>query len=167
MISLAGTAGSDSTAASFEIASEAETAALAQRVAGLLEPGDVVALDGDLGAGKTTFARAVLRALGVDGEVPSPTFTLVQTYETPYLAVLHADLYRIEDEAELDELGLEDALAYAALIVEWPARLGARFAPHRVPGRLDLSIGIGEGEARHIEARGYGAWAAKLARLAP
>lgn len=167
MISLAGATGTETTTAVLDIADETAMAALAGRLAGFLEPGDLVALSGDLGTGKTTLARAMLRALGVEGEVPSPTFTLVQTYDTPYLAVLHADLYRIEGEAELEELGLEDALAYAAIVVEWPEKLSGRFAASRLKGRLDLAISIGDGDARRIEARGRGSWAARLARLAP
>jgi len=167
MTSLAGHSGSDSAQASFALADEGATRAFAARLAALLEPGDLVALSGDLGAGKTTLARGVLHALGVTGEVPSPTFTLVQHYETPYLTVLHADLYRIEDTADLVELGLEDALAYAALVVEWPEKLGAAFAPHRLAGRLDLDLVIAGGDARHVAATGHGRWAAKLERLVP
>jgi tRNA threonylcarbamoyladenosine biosynthesis protein TsaE len=101
---------------------EAATAELGARVAAALVPGDVVALSGELGAGKTALARAILRARGVEGHVPSPTFTLVQAYETPGLTVHHFDLYRVEDETELRELGLEDAREDGALLIEWPER---------------------------------------------
>jgi tRNA threonylcarbamoyladenosine biosynthesis protein TsaE len=101
---------------------EAATAELGARIARALAPGDVVALSGELGAGKTALARAILRARGVAGHVPSPTFTLVQAYETPGLTVHHFDLYRIEDEQELRELGLEDAAQEGAVLVEWPER---------------------------------------------
>jgi tRNA threonylcarbamoyladenosine biosynthesis protein TsaE len=98
------------------------TAALGARIARLLRPGDLVALKGDLGAGKTTMARAILAALGVEEKVPSPTFTLVQTYETPSLTVSHFDLYRLKHPSELAELGLEEALDHGAALVEWPER---------------------------------------------
>jgi tRNA threonylcarbamoyladenosine biosynthesis protein TsaE len=101
---------------------ESVTAELGARIAALLRSGDVVALSGELGAGKTALARAILRALGVTGHVPSPTFTLVQTYETPRLVVHHFDLYRIEDEHELRELGLDDAKEEGAVLIEWPGR---------------------------------------------
>jgi tRNA threonylcarbamoyladenosine biosynthesis protein TsaE len=101
---------------------ETVTAELGARIAAHLRPGDVVALSGELGAGKTALARSILRALGVTGHVPSPTFTLVQTYEAPRLVVHHFDLYRIEDEQELRELGLDDAKEEGAVLIEWPDR---------------------------------------------
>ena len=101
---------------------ETVTAELGARIAAALRPGDVVALSGELGAGKTALARAILRALGVVGHVPSPTFTLVQTYETPGVVVHHFDLYRIEDAHELQELGLDDAKEEGAVLIEWPDR---------------------------------------------
>ena len=101
---------------------ETVTAELGARIAAMLRQGDVVALSGELGAGKTALARAILRALGVTGHVPSPTFTLVQAYETPGLLVHHFDLYRIEDEHELHELGLDDAKEEGAVLIEWPDR---------------------------------------------
>jgi tRNA threonylcarbamoyl adenosine modification protein YjeE len=82
----------------------------------------VVALSGELGAGKTALARAILRGRGVCGHVPSPTFTLVQAYETPGLTVHHFDLYRIERASELSELGLDDAIEGGAVLIEWPER---------------------------------------------
>ncbi|HEY4265600.1 MAG TPA: tRNA (adenosine(37)-N6)-threonylcarbamoyltransferase complex ATPase subunit type 1 TsaE [Micropepsaceae bacterium] len=101
---------------------EAATARLGARIAAALVPGDMVAFSGGLGAGKTALARAILRARGVEGHVPSPTFTLVQAYDTPGLTLHHFDLYRVEDEAELRELGLEDAREEGVLLVEWPER---------------------------------------------
>jgi tRNA threonylcarbamoyladenosine biosynthesis protein TsaE len=101
---------------------EAATAELGARIAGALAVGDVVALSGELGAGKTALARAILRARGVEGHIPSPTFTLVQGYETPNLTIHHFDLYRVEDETELRELGLEDAREDGAVLIEWPER---------------------------------------------
>ncbi len=99
---------------------EAATRALGSGIAAVLGAGDAVLLSGPLGAGKTVLARAILKALGVAGRVPSPTFTLVQSYETQNLPVRHFDLYRIERASELIELGLEDALQEGAIIVEWP-----------------------------------------------
>ena len=103
--------------------SESQIAALAATLAAALRPGDIVALSGDLGAGKTTFARAVIGALGWEGEVPSPTFTLVQPYDTDP-EVWHVDLYRLDDPREADALGLFET--DAVLLVEWPERLGDR-----------------------------------------
>ena len=100
----------------------AATMALGRRIAECLSPGDVVALEGDLGAGKTTLARAILAALGVAENVPSPTFTLVQSYDTPRLKVSHYDLYRLKHPSELRELGLEEALEDGAALIEWPER---------------------------------------------
>jgi tRNA threonylcarbamoyladenosine biosynthesis protein TsaE len=99
---------------------EAATLALGGDIAGTLGPGDAVLLTGPLGAGKTVLARAILRALGVTDRVPSPTFTLVQSYDTPHFSVRHFDLYRVERESDLIELGFEDALDEGAIIVEWP-----------------------------------------------
>jgi len=104
----------------------AATATLGRAIAARLAPGDAVLLKGDLGSGKTTLARAILAALGVEENVPSPTFTLVQAYETPKLLVSHFDLYRLKRESELEELGLEDALDQGAALIEWPERAGSR-----------------------------------------
>lgn len=122
-----------------KIASEADTLATGARIAAVLRPGDVVALSGELGAGKTTLARGILAGLGHTGEVPSPTFTIVQSYESPSvrLPVWHCDLYRIESPAELDELGLDDVLADGVLIVEWPERAGTRQWPEALLIRLE------------------------------
>jgi tRNA threonylcarbamoyladenosine biosynthesis protein TsaE len=104
----------------------AATGALAARIAGALVPGDVVALQGALGAGKTTLARAILAALGHRGEVPSPTFAIIELYEPPAvrLPVVHADFYRLGSPAEANEIGLDDYRAGAALLAEWPERAG-------------------------------------------
>jgi tRNA threonylcarbamoyladenosine biosynthesis protein TsaE len=122
---------------------EAATAALAQRLAPHLKAGDVVALSGDLGAGKTSFARALIRALsGPDGsgrEVPSPTFTLVQTYETPAGRIHHFDLYRIQSPDELAEIGWDEAPADGVVLVEWPDRAGTLLPA----GRLDIALSFG------------------------
>ena len=107
------------------IVDEAALAALAARLAMTLRPGDVIALTGDLGAGKTTFARGLLRGMGWSGEVPSPSFTLVQTYPTDP-PLWHVDLYRLDSAEEADALGLDDAWDAAVVVIEWPERLGDR-----------------------------------------
>ncbi|WP_353200895.1 tRNA (adenosine(37)-N6)-threonylcarbamoyltransferase complex ATPase subunit type 1 TsaE [Sandarakinorhabdus sp.] len=121
------------------LAGPAATAALAAAIAAVLRAGDVVALHGDLGAGKSTLARGIIQALGWAGEVPSPTFTLVQAYDPPDVAVpvWHVDLYRIDHPAEADALGLFET--DAALIIEWPQRLGARLPAAALHLRLDGS----------------------------
>lgn len=99
---------------------------LGARIASQLQAGDVVALSGGLGVGKTTLARAILAALGHAGEVPSPSFTIIETYDPPTvrLPVVHADFYRLNDPAEAEELGLDDYRYGAAMIAEWPDHAG-------------------------------------------
>jgi tRNA threonylcarbamoyl adenosine modification protein YjeE len=139
----------------FILADEAATEALGARIARALAPGDAVALAGDLGAGKTTLARAILQALGVAETVPSPTFTLVQHYETPSLSVDHFDLYRIERESELEQLGLDDALAGGAALIEWPERAGAHLPPDILHVQLEI---MGE-SGRRARVSGPRRWA--------
>ena len=134
---------------------------LASRVALSLKSGDVVALAGPLGAGKTTFARALITHLGGEGEVPSPTFALMQRYETPRLTICHCDFYRIQPN-ELDELGLDDALAEGALLIEWPERAGDWLPADR----LDITFEeTAEPTLRRVVLTGHGAWAARLDRV--
>lgn len=134
------------------------TEALGARIARGLRTGDALALAGDLGAGKTALARAILAALGVRETVPSPTFTLVQHYETARLTVSHFDLYRIKSESELDELGFDDALANGAALIEWPER-----APHRVPeDALQVYLEATGETARRVALCGPQRWAARF-----
>ena len=132
---------------------EQATRRVGASLAGALRAGDVVTLSGPLGAGKTTFARGLLRALGEEGEVPSPSFALVQPYDALTLPVWHVDLYRIEHEDELAELGLDEVLADGALLVEWPER-----APGRWPHALALSLEPLMGDARRLTAIVPSSW---------
>ena len=136
------------------LADEAATAALATRLAAVLEAGDVIGLSGGLGAGKTTFVRHLLAALGHEDEVPSPSFAIVQPYEHVVPAVSHADLYRIEDPSELAEIGLDLAGDEAVLIVEWPERAG----PDAWPDALRLTLDITGPQERRLTARVPAAW---------
>jgi tRNA threonylcarbamoyladenosine biosynthesis protein TsaE len=117
----------------------AATERFAAAVGRHLRRGDIIALSGTLGAGKTVFARGLLQGLGFEGDVTSPTFPIVQVYDAPgmRLPLWHVDLYRIEDQSELDELGLDEARADAALAIEWPERLGASLWPDSLQLRLD------------------------------
>jgi tRNA threonylcarbamoyl adenosine modification protein YjeE len=137
----------------------AGTEELGRRIAGELARGDVIALAGDLGAGKTTLARAILQALGVASEVPSPSFTLVQEYQTARLRIFHFDLYRIESPTEVDELGFEEALESGAVLVEWPERAPARIPPDALRIRIEI---VGE-TARAVQFSGPARWARLLA----
>ncbi|NNG04159.1 MAG: tRNA (adenosine(37)-N6)-threonylcarbamoyltransferase complex ATPase subunit type 1 TsaE [Inquilinus sp.] len=142
---------------------QAATEALAVRLAALLRAGDVVALGGDLGAGKTTLARALIRAAaGAELEVPSPTFTLVQSYEVPVGTIWHFDLYRLSGPDEVIELGWDEARAGGIVLVEWPGRLG----PLLPPDRLEIALGFGDAvDARIARLAGHGIWAARLPAL--
>ncbi|HVY88503.1 MAG TPA: tRNA (adenosine(37)-N6)-threonylcarbamoyltransferase complex ATPase subunit type 1 TsaE [Hyphomonadaceae bacterium] len=118
---------------------EAATAALGGRLGAIARPGDVLALQGDLGAGKTTLARALIQSLaGAETEAPSPTFTLVQTYAAPSFRIWHFDLYRLDDPEEVRELGFEEAVDGLAL-VEWPERLGRHLPARRLEVQLSFS----------------------------
>lgn len=135
----------------FRLDDEAATTRLGAAVARAVRPGDAVCLYGPLGAGKSTFARALIRALTrPDEEVPSPTFTLVQTYEAAF-PLAHFDLYRLTSADEAAELGLDEALDEGAAVIEWPQRLEGRL-PHC---RLDVEIEI-EGQARRARLTPHG-----------
>ena len=133
---------------------EKATLSLGGKLAESLRAGDVVTISGPLSAGKTTLVRGLLKALGHEGEVPSPSFALVQPYEGLRLSLWHVDLYRIEDHSELDELGLEDIRDDGVLIVEWPEN-----APSEIwPEALALSLDVGERGGRTLTARVPTAW---------
>lgn len=136
------------------------TERLGGALAPLISAGDVIALYGDLGSGKTTLARGLLRGLGFRGDVGSPTFPIVQPYEPPdlRLPLWHVDLYRIEHQSEIAELELEEAREGAAMVIEWPERLGADLWPDSL--RLHLTV-AGEGERAltvHVPPAWEGRW---------
>jgi tRNA threonylcarbamoyl adenosine modification protein YjeE len=155
--------------ASFTVAlpDEHATYRLMIDIANALMPGDMVTLSGDLGAGKTTLARALIRYLADDEtiEVPSPTFTLMQIYDLPQCPIVHADLYRLTDAAELAELGFDDLPDDAIILLEWPDRA----AGHLPPDRLDITLTLAPKlklEFRHARVTGYGTFAARVERIA-
>ena len=139
--------------ARIDLENEARTTALGQGLAPALEPGDVVLLQGPIGAGKTHLARAVIQArLAAAGryeEVPSPTYTLVQTYADDPAEIWHADLYRLTDPAEVLELGLETAFETAIVLVEWPDRLGGMTPRNAL--LIDLET-VGEARRAHLSS---------------
>lgn len=138
------------------LADAAATEAFGRALAAKVRPGDVVALSGQLGAGKTSIARGLLAALGLEGEAPSPSFAIVQPYEPPetVFPVLHVDLYRIDDPDEAEELGLDDARADSLLLVEWPERLPDGFWADA----LWLTLTIEADGSRALTARVPAAW---------
>lgn len=147
---------------SIALADEAATASLAAALARQARPGDVVTLAGPLGVGKTSFARAFIAALGVRDEVPSPTFTLVQTYDTARGVVWHFDLYRLSGPEEARELGLEEALIDGIVLIEWPDRLGALLPRER----LDVVLAMGDtDDSRRATLHGAARWIAALGNI--
>lgn len=119
-----------------------------------LRPGDVVTLEGPLAAGKTTLVRGLLAAIGHRGEVPSPTFAIVQPYDDTSPPIWHADLYRLEEPSDLLELGLDDVLVDGALLVEWPDRAG----PGAWPEALALSLALRKDGSRALTAKVPPSW---------
>jgi len=132
---------------------EEATAQAGAALAAVVRPGDVITLSGPLGVGKTALARGLIRALGHRGEVPSPSFALVQPYEDLHPPLWHVDLYRIEDVSEIEQLGL-DAVVDGVLIVEWPERAGG----DAWPGALRLSLDFGQNGDRSLTAEVPPAW---------
>ena len=149
--------------AAIQLPDETATAALAARIAALARPGDVIALKGALGAGKTSFARAFIRACGGEEDVPSPTFTLAQVYELPAATVWHFDCYRLRDPEEAWELGIEDAFRDGISLIEWPERLGHLLPPRRLEITF-LPAASPQGRRAAIDA-GPG-WGDRIVRLA-
>ncbi|MGF7153211.1 tRNA (adenosine(37)-N6)-threonylcarbamoyltransferase complex ATPase subunit type 1 TsaE [Novosphingobium gossypii] len=131
-----------------------------RRIADALRPGDVVALSGGLGAGKTTLARAIIAGLGHDGEVPSPSFAIIEPYDPPAvrLPLVHADFYRLNHPEEAQEIGLDDYRDGAVLIAEWPDHAGG-FAHE--PGCLSIALEVGE-EGRIAIVEGGADWLGRI-----
>ncbi|MEE2698464.1 MAG: tRNA (adenosine(37)-N6)-threonylcarbamoyltransferase complex ATPase subunit type 1 TsaE [Pseudomonadota bacterium] len=152
----------------FDLKDEAATINLAREISNLALTGDVIALFGDLGSGKTVFARAFINARTINYEnVPSPTFTLLQTYEFPnpegITPVYHFDLYRIESDKEIEELGMDDAFIDGISLVEWPERLND-YLPN---DRLDINFTHGDGEnRRQATVNFYGTWTSRKQSMA-
>jgi len=138
------------------LSSPEDSLALGERLAAVVRPGDVIALSGPLGAGKTSIARGLLAALGLEEEAPSPSFAIVQPYDPPHVRfpVLHVDLYRIEEPGEAEELGLDEAREDSLLIVEWPERLGEDYWHDA----LWLSLELTPDGARALTAKVPAAW---------
>lgn len=145
---------------------EQATREFARDLAFAIAPGDVIAIGGELGSGKTALARAVIRTLAGDEalEVPSPTFTLMQVYELPRFPVVHADLYRVDTLAELSELGWEEASSGAAVLVEWPEKAGPLLQAERLEVHIELAPDLSPVH-RRIQVTGIGSWAERLARM--
>ena len=135
------------------LADEQATIAFGRELATRLRPGDVVTLSGPLGVGKTALARGLLKALGHDGDVPSPSFAIVQPYDELDPPVWHVDLFRIEDSSELDELGL-DCAADGVLLVEWPEKAGAAAWPQA----LALTLDFADASSRRLTAKVPPSW---------
>ncbi len=146
-----------------DLPNETATAALAARIAAVAAPADIIALKGDLGSGKTVFARAFIGACGNQDEVPSPTFTLVQVYDAGPAAIWHFDLYRIRAPEEAWELGIEEAFITGISLIEWPERLGPLLPGHRL--ELRFAFGVGPNE-RRIAIDPGNEWQARLAMIA-
>ena len=144
------------------ISALADTKALAAAAAELAVTGDVIALAGALGSGKTTFARAFIRALGGTEEIPSPTFNLVQVYDLPGVSVWHFDLYRLAAPRDGIELGLDEALADGISLIEWPEHLGELLPDDR----LDIALEEPADAPRRAGLTGRGSWSGRMATLA-
>jgi tRNA threonylcarbamoyl adenosine modification protein YjeE len=149
-----------------DVADETATDALARQVASYVSAGDLVALSGELGSGKTTFARALIRTLTRDPEleVPSPTYTLMQVYDGAGFPIVHADLFRIDNPSELAELGWEESAEGAVVVVEWPEQAGDTLPPDRLDVRIELAPEEGETQ-RRVTLSGSGTFAPRLAQV--
>jgi N-acetylmuramate 1-kinase len=156
-----------SSSLSVALPDEQATRRLAIDIANTLQAGDFITFSGDLGAGKTTFARALIRYLAGDPEieVPSPTFTLMQTYDLPQFTLVHVDLFRLSGPADLAELGLDDLTVGTVVLLEWPERAGNLLPPDRLDIELSLAPKL-KLEFRHARVTGYGSFRPRVDRLA-
>ena len=148
------------TLANAELVGEEDTRKAATKLSSLLKAGDVLALWGDLGVGKSTLARALIQHLcGADTDVPSPTFTLVQTYDAPDFVLWHMDLYRLDAPDDVFELGIEDAFYDAVSLIEWPDKMGGYLPLNRldVVMRFDANKGT-----RTLDLQGDQTWVSRL-----
>ncbi len=152
----------DSHTFTLEAENENRTASIAAAIAGLAGAGDVIALAGDLGSGKSVFARAFIYALGGSGDVPSPTFTLVQMYELAPANVFHFDLWRLEKPEDALELDMDDAFHDGISLIEWPTRLGAYLPPRRL--LITFKYGASE-DARLLHLDAPDDWAGRIERV--
>jgi tRNA threonylcarbamoyladenosine biosynthesis protein TsaE len=159
----AGTDASTATLLRYELPRLEATSLLARRLAPLLHAGDMIALKGELGVGKTTFARALIRALGVtDTEIPSPTYTLAQGYQGRALEIWHFDLYRLRSAEDALELGIDEARRDSLVLIEWPERLG----PALAKDRLEIAFEYAAGEdARRVALNAIDGWLDRLSEL--
>lgn len=146
---------------------EAAMLDLGRRIAAHARIGDVIALEGGLGAGKTTLARGILSALGLEEEAPSPSFAIVQPYDIPdvTLPVAHVDLYRLDTPEETDELALDDYLMDSMLIIEWPDRLGARLWSHALRLTISFAKSVNGDDARLLTADVPDAWTDRWSQI--
>ncbi len=160
--------GSSPACCAFEVRNQAEIEKLGRGLASVFGQGDIIALIGDLGAGKTTLARSIIRsAVGAEIDVPSPTFTVMQRYDNATLPITHADFYRLKDVAELAELGIEESWLEGVLLVEWP-----EIARMRMPSSKLLEItldwtSVERPEERKIILRGGNSWRDRIKLLTP
>ncbi len=150
--------------ASFQNLSLAELEKFAGKLAAILKTGDILALEGDLGAGKSAFARAALRALGISEDIPSPSFTLIQTYNTSCGQVLHCDFYRLSGETEVIGLGVFDQLADSIALIEWPGRSENLLKPQALWIKLDFTDDL---DRRNLTLSGSHNWKARIESLCP
>ena len=145
----------------FRLESVEATRALGAKISGIARKGDTIALRGDLGAGKTSFAQGFLQARCPGVEVTSPTFTLIQTYGAEDDEIWHVDLYRINDLRELEELGLEEALGERLVLIEWPERMEETLPEDR----LDVRLYHGQTAGRRAELCPWGSWCARIEKI--